>query len=297
MTLKQLNLRFDETIIARLKSTARHEGVSVNTLVERYLINGLDNESSDQAEYALLKAEPFAPLSRIFTLLGGNISDQIVNMEMPPLSDAETRFIASGALDEINKRGVLLPWYQEVKTAAERALTLDHMDYSQLDLLFPFALTHYLPYRADRAGFAADNTPDTIRSVTKEYQSGNLNFRVSVEGTIRNRMAPKELRVAPLVRLDIDGNYFSVMMGWEKYIATVRLLRYLESESWFKESPVIAGVSITRADKPEHWRLRIDDMDILLTGDELQHLSNCILDIHHSQLKSIMNIMLRLNGE
>ena len=59
----------------------------------------------------------------------------------------------------------------------------------------------------------------------------------------------------------------------------------------------MAGVSITRADKPEHWRLRIDDMDILLTEDELQHLSNGLLDIHHRQLKSIMNTMLRLNGE
>ncbi|CZZ21304.1 Transcriptional repressor pifC [Enterobacter hormaechei] len=297
MTVKQLNLRFDETIIVRLKSTARQEGISVNTLVERYLINGLDNESSDQAEYALLKAEPFAPLSRLYHLLADNISDSEYNYDTAPLSPAEIRFVAEGALTEINRRSVQLPWYSEIKTIAEHALKSDTIAFDDADKLFPFALRLYLKYRADRATFAAENTPDTIRSVTKEYQRGNLNFRLSVEGTIRNRMVPKEQRVSPLVRLDIDGNYFTVMLGWEKYISTVRLLRYLESESWTKETPVIDGISFTRADKPEHWKMRNDDMEILLTEEELQYLCNGLLDAHNRKLKSVMNIMIRLNGE
>ncbi|HCR0228427.1 TPA: hypothetical protein OMS91_003317 [Enterobacter kobei] len=297
MTVKQLNLRFDETIIVRLKSTARQEGISVNTLVERYLINGLDNESGDQAEYALMKAEPSPPLSRLYHLLEDNILDSEYNYDPAPLSPAEIRFMAEGALTEINRRSVPLPWYSETRTIAEHAIKSDTITFDDADKLFPFALRHYLKYRADRATFAAENTPDTIRSVTKEYQSGNLSFRLNVEGTIRNRMAPKEQRVSPMVRLDIDGNYFTVMLGWEKYIATVRLLRYLESESWTKETPVIDGISFTRADKPEHWKMRNDDMEILLTDEELQYLCNGLLDAHSSKLKSVMNIMTRLNGE
>lgn len=297
MKVKQLNLRFPETLIDRLKSTADQQNVSVNNLVERYLVNGLDNESRDQAEYSRMIADPFMPLSRIYHLLSDNISDSEFNYDTAPLSPAEIRFVAEGALTEINRRSVQLPWYIETKTIADRALKHDTIAFDDTDRLFPFALRHYLKYRADRATFAIENTPDNIRSVTKEYQSGNLSFRLSVEGTIRNRMVPKEQRVSPLVRLDIDGNYFTVMLGWDKYITTVRLLRYLESESWTKETPVIDGIGFTRAEKPAHWKMRNDDMEILLTDDELQYLCNGLLNAHSSILKSVMNIMIRLNGE
>lgn len=297
MTLKQLTLRLPEILIERLKSTAKQDGNSVNTLAERYLNNGLDTEGNDQAEYSRMIAEPFAPLNKLYHLLVENISDSEDNSDVSPLTPAEIRFVADGALKEINKRNVQLPWYTEAKQIAEHALKSETIRFNDTDRLFPFALRHYLKYRADRATFAADNTPDTIRSVTKEYQNGNLSFRLSVEGTIRNRMVPIEQRVSPLVRLDIDGNYFSVMLGWEKYFATVRLLRYMESESWPKETPVIDGISFTRADKPEHWKMRNDDMEILLTDDELQYLCNSLLDEHSSKLKSVMNIMIRLNGE
>jgi hypothetical protein len=248
MKVKQLNLRFPETLIDRLKSTADQQNVSVNNLVERYLVNGLDNESRDQAEYSRMIADPFVPLSRLYHLLSDNISDSEFNYDTAPLSPAEIRFVAEGALTEINRRSVQLPWYIETKTIADSALKHDTIAFDDTDRLFPFALRHYLKYRADRATFAIENTPDNIRSVTKEYQSGNLSFRLSVEGTIRNRMVPKEQRVSPLVRLDIDGNYFTVMLGWDKYITTVRLLRYLESESWTKETPVIDGIGFTRAE-------------------------------------------------
>lgn len=297
MKVKQLNLRFPEALIDRLKSTAKQENVSVNMLVERYLINGLDNESSDQADYSRMIAEPFTPLSRIYHLLSDNISDSEYNYDTAPLTPAEIRFLAEGSLAEINRRNIQLPWYTETKKIAEHALKSETITFDDADRLFPFALRHYLKSRADRVTFAADNTPDTIRSVTKEYQNGNLSFRLSVEGTIRNRMVPKEQRVSPLVRLDIDGNYFSVMLGMEKYIATVRLLRYLESESFTKDTPVINGISFTRADKSEHWKMRNDDMEILLTDEELKYLCNGLLDAHSSQLKSVMNIMIRLNGE
>ncbi|EMT0530677.1 DUF6364 family protein [Enterobacter hormaechei] len=297
MKVKQLNLRFPETLIDRLKSTADQQNVSVNNLVERYLVNGLDNESRDQAEYSRMIADPFMPLSRLYHLLSDNISDSEFNYDTAPLSPAEIRFVAEGALTEINRRSVQLPWYIETKTIADRALKHDTIAFDDTDRLFPFALRHYLKYRADRATFAIENTPDNIRSVTKEYQSGNLSFRLSVEGTIRNRMVPKEQRVSPLVRLDIDGNYFTVMLGWDKYITTVRLLRYLESESWTKETPVIDGIGFTRAEKPAHWKMRNDDMEILLTDDELQYLCNGLLNAHSSILKSVMNIMIRLNGE
>ncbi|EBK1113884.1 hypothetical protein D3293_24020 [Salmonella enterica] len=297
MTVKQLNLRFDETIIARLKSTAQQEGVSVNTLVERYLINGLDNESSDQAEYAILKAEPLAPLSRVYALLRDNTSENEYKFDAAPLTLAEIRFVAEGALAEINSRSAALPWYTETKTIAENALKSDTIAFSATDRLFPFALRHYLKDNSDRAKFAAENTPDSIRSTTEEYNSGNLNFRLSIEGTIRNRMAPREQRVSPLVRLDIEGNCFTVMMGWEKYIATLRLLRYLASENWTKESPTIDGISFNRTDKPEHWRMRNDDLEILLTEKELQYLCHSLLEAHSSKLKSIMDVMIRLNGE
>jgi hypothetical protein len=297
MKVKQLNLRFPETLIDRLKSTADQQNVSVNNLVERYLVNGLDNESRDQAEYSRMIADPFVPLSRLYHLLSDNISDSEFNYDTAPLSPAEIRFVAEGALTEINRRSVQLPWYIETKTIADSALKHDTIAFDDTDRLFPFALRHYLKYRADRATFAIENTPDNIRSVTKEYQSGNLSFRLSVEGTIRNRMVPKEQRVSPLVRLDIDGNYFTVMLGWDKYITTVRLLRYLESESWTKETPVIDGIGFTRAEKPAHWKMRNDDMEILLTEDELQYLCNGLLNAHNSILKSVMNIMIRLNGE
>lgn len=297
MKVKQLNLRFPETLIDRLKSTADHQNVSVNNLVERYLINGLDNESRDQAEYSRMIADPFVPLSRLYHLLSDNISDSEYNYDTAPLSPAEIRFVAEGALTEINRRSVQLPWYIETKTIADSALKQNTIAFDDTDRLFPFALRHYLKYRADRATFAIENTPDNIRSVTKEFQSGNLSFRLSVEGTIRNRMVPKEQRVSPLVRLDIDGNYFTVMLGWDKYITTVRLLRYLESESWTKETPVIDGLGFTRTEKPEHWKMRNDDMEILLTDDELQYLCNGLLNAHSSILKSVMNIMIRLNGE
>lgn len=297
MKVKQLNLRFPEALIDRLKSTAKQEGVSVNTLVERYLINGLDNESSDQADYSRMIAEPFAPLSRIYHLLSDNISDGVYNYDVTPLTPAEIRFVAEGALTELNRRNVQLPWYTEAKAIAEQAIKSEILRFDDMERLFPFAHRHYLKYRADRATFAADNTPDSILSVTKEYQSGNLSFRLSVEGTIRNRMVKGEHRVSPLVRLDIEGNYFSVMLGWEKYIATVRLVRYLESESWTKETPVINGISFTRADKPEHWKMCNDDMEILLTEEELQYLCNSLLDAHDGKLKSVMKTMLRLNGE
>lgn len=297
MKVKQLNLRFPETLIDRLKSTADQQNVSVNNLVERYLVNGLDNESRDQAEYSRMIADPFMPLSRLYHLLSDNISDSEFNYDTAPLSPAEIRFVAEGALTEIKRRSVQLPWYIETKTIADRALKHDTIAFDDTDRLFPFALRHYLKYRADRATFAIENTPDNIRSVTKEYQSGNLSFRLSVEGTIRNRMVPKEQRVSPLVRLDIDGNYFTVMLGWDKYITTVRLLRYLESESWTKETPVIDGIGFTRAEKPAHWKMRNDDMEILLTDDELQYLCNGLLNAHSSILKSVMNIMIRLNGE
>lgn len=297
MKLKQLTLRFPETLIDRLKSTAKEESISVNTLAERYLNNGLDTEDKGQSEYSRMIAEPVAPLSRLYHLLSDNISDSEYNYDFAPLSPAEIRFLAEGALTETNKRSVSLPWYTEVKQIAELALKSGEIQFDDADRLFPFALHHYLKYREDRAKFAAENTPDTIRSVTNEYQNGNLNFRLTVEGTIRNRMVPKELRVSPLVRLDIDGNYFSVMLGWEKYITTVRLLRYLESESWTKETPVIDGICFTRADKPEHWRMRNDDMEIILTNNELQSLCNGLLDAHHNQLKRVMNVMIRLNGE
>lgn len=297
MKVKQLNLRFPETLIDRLKSTADQQNVSVNNLVERYLVNGLDNESRDQAEYSRMIADPFVPLSRLYHLLSDNISDSEFNYDTAPLSPAEIRFLAEGALTEINRRSVQLPWYIESKTIADSALKHDTIAFDDTDRLFPFALRHYLKYRADRATFAIENTPDNIRSVTKEYQSGNLSFRLSVEGTIRNRMVPKELRVSPLVRLDIDGNYFTVMLGWDKYITTVRLLRYLESESWTKETPIIDGIGFTRAEKPAHWKMRNDDMEILLSDDELQYLCNGLLNAHNSILKSVMNIMIRLNGE
>lgn len=297
MTLKQLTLRLPETLVERLKSTAKQEGNSVNTLAERYLNNGLDTEGTEQANYSRMIAEPFAPLNKLYHLLTDNISDNEYNYDTAPLTPAEIRFVAEGALTEINRRNVQLDWYSEAKQIAEHALKSEIIRFNDTDRLFPFALRHYLKYRADRATFAADNTPDTIRSVTREYQNGNLSFRLSVEGTIRNRMVPKEQRVSPLVRLDIDGNYFSVMLGWEKYIATVRLLRYLESESWTKETPVINGISFTRADKPEHWKMRNDDMEILLTDNELQYLCNGLLDAHDGKLKSVMNIMIRLNGE
>ncbi|EMG7940743.1 DUF6364 family protein [Enterobacter hormaechei subsp. steigerwaltii] len=297
MKVKQLNLRFPETLIDRLKSTADQQNVSVNNLVERYLVNGLDNESRDQAEYSRMIADPFVPLSQLYHLLSDNISDSEFNYDTAPLSPAEIRFVAEGALTEINRRSVQLPWYIETKTIADSALKRDTISFDDTDRLFPFALRHYLKYRADRATFAIKNTPDNIRSVTKEYQSGNLSFRLSVEGTIRNRMVPKEQRVSPLVRLDIDGNYFTVMLGWDKYITTVRLLRYLESESWTKETPVIDGIGFTRAEKPAHWKMRNDDMEILLTDDELQYLCNGLLNAHSSILKSVMNIMIRLNGE
>lgn len=61
------------------------------------------------------------------------------------------------------------------------------------------------------------------------------------------------------------------MLGWDKYITTLRLLRYLESESWTK--PCYRWVSFTRAEKPAHWKMRNDDMEILLTDDELQYLA------------------------
>lgn len=297
MKVKQLNLRFAETLIDRLKSTAQQENISVNTLVERYLVNGLDNESSDQADYSRMIAEPFTPLSRIYHLLSENISDSEYNYDTAPLTPAEIRFLANGALAEINRRNVLLPWYSKTKNIAENALKSESIAFDDTDRLFPFALRHYLKSRVDRVIFAAENTPDTIRSVTKEYQNGNLSFRLSVEGTIRNRMVPKEQRVSPLVRLDIDGNYFSVMLGMEKYIATVRLLHYVQSESFTKETPVINGISFTRADKPEHWKMRNDDMEILLTDEELHYLCYGLLDAHSSQLKSVMNIIIRLNGE
>ncbi|HHT3001316.1 TPA: DUF6364 family protein [Enterobacter hormaechei] len=297
MKVKQLNLRFPETLIDRLKSTADQQNVSVNNLVERYLVNGLDNESRDQAEYSRMIADPFVPLSRLYHLLSDNISDSEFNYDTAPLSPAEIRFLAEGALTEINRRSVQLPWYIESKTIADSALKHDTIAFDDTDRLFPFALRHYLKYRADRATFAIENTPDNIRSVTKEYQSGNLSFRLSVEGTIRNRMVPKEQRVSPLVRLDIDGNYFTVMLGWDKYITTVRLLRYLESESWTKETPIIDGIGFTRAEKPAHWKMRNDDMEILLSDDELQYLCNGLLNAHNSILKSVMNIMIRLNGE
>ncbi|ENZ0436283.1 hypothetical protein OUHCRE2_40960 [Enterobacter asburiae] len=297
MKVKQLNLRFPETLIDRLKSTADQQNVSVNNLVERYLVNGLDNESRDQAEYSRMIADPFVPLSRLYHLLSDNISDSEFNYDTAPLSPAEIRFVAEGALTEINRRSVQLPWYIETKTIADSALKHDTIAFDDTDRLFPFALRHYLKYRADRATFAIENTPDNIRSVTKEYQSGNLSFRLSVEGTIRNRMVPKEQRVSPLVRLDIDGNYFTVMLGWDKYITTVRLLRYLESESWTKETPIIDGIGFTRAEKPAHWKMRNDDMEILLSDNELQYLCNGLLNAHNSILKSVMNIMIRLNGE
>lgn len=297
MKVKQLNLRFAEILIDRLKSTAKQEKVSVNTLVERYLVNGLDNESSDQADYSRMIAEPFAPLNQLYHLLADNISDNEYNYDTAPLTSAEIRFVAEGALTEINRRNIQLGWYSEAKQIAEHALKSKTIRFDDTEKLFPFALRHYLKYRADRATFAADNTPDTIHSVTREYQNGNISFRLSVEGTIRNRMVPKEQRVSPLVRLDIDGNYFSVMLGWEKYIATVRLLRYLESESWTKETPVINGISFTRADKPEHWKMCNDDMEILLTDTELQYLCNGLQEAHDGRLKSVMNIMIRLNGE
>lgn len=297
MKVKQLNLRFPETLIDRLKFTADQQNVSVNNLVERYLVNGLDNESRDQAEYSRMIADPFVPLSRLYHLLSDNISDSEFNYDTAPLSPAEIRFVAEGALTEINRRSVQLPWYIETKTIADSALKHDTIAFDDTDRLFPFALRHYLKYRADRATFAIENTPDNIRSVTKEYQSGNLSFRLSVEGTIRNRMVPKEQRVSPLVRLDIDGNYFTVMLGWDKYITTVRLLRYLESESWTKETPIIDGIGFTRAEKPAHWKMRNDDMEILLTDNELQYLCNGLLNAHNSILKSVMNIMIRLNGE
>ncbi|MCK6793899.1 DUF6364 family protein [Enterobacter kobei] len=297
MKVKQLNLRFPETLIDRLKSTADQQNVSVNNLVERYLVNGLDNESRDQAEYSRMIADPFVPLSRIYHLLSDNISDSELNYDTAPLSPAEIRFVAEGALTEINRRSVQLPWYIETKTIADRALKRETIAFDDIDRLFPFALRHYLKYRADRATFAIENTPDNIRSVMKEFHSGNLSFRLSVEGTIRNRMVPKEQRVSPLVRLDIDGNYFTVMLGWDKYITTLRLLRYLESESWTKETPVIDGIGFTRAEKPAHWKMRNDDMEILLTDDELQYLCNALLNAHNSILKSVMNIMIRLNGE
>ncbi|HHQ5987690.1 TPA: hypothetical protein ACSR08_004377 [Enterobacter asburiae] len=297
MKVKQLNLRFPETLIDRLKFTADQQNVSVNNLVERYLVNGLDNESRDQAEYSRMIADPFVPLSRLYHLLSDNISDSEFNYDTAPLSPAEIRFVAEGALTEINRRSVQLPWYIETKTIADSALKHDTIAFDDTDRLFPFALRHYLKYRADRATFAIENTPDNIRSVTKEYQSGNLSFRLSVEGTIRNRMVPKEQRVSPLVRLDIDGNYFTVMLGWDKYITTVRLLRYLESESWTKETPIIDGIGFTRAEKPAHWKMRNDDMEILLSDNELQYLCNGLLNAHNSILKSVMNIMIRLNGE
>ncbi|EEX1006368.1 hypothetical protein D3981_004349 [Escherichia coli] len=297
MSVKQLNLRFPEALINRLKATAKMESVSVNVLVERYLSNGLDNESSGQADYSRMIATPFPTLTRLYQLLAENISDCEYNFASASVSPAEVRFIANGALAEINRRNIRLPWYSETKIIAEHALKTESIQFDEMDKLFPFALSHYLKCRADRAAFAAENTPDTIRSVTKEFQSGNISFRLSVEGTIRNRMAPKEQRVSPLVRLDIDGNYFSVMMGWEKYIATVRLLRYLESESWTKESPEIEGVRFMYAEKPEYWKMQIDDMDILLAENELHHLCNGLLDVHTSQLKSVMNTIIRLNGE
>lgn len=297
MTLKQLTLRLPEALIERLKLTAKQEGISVNSLAERYMNIGLNTEDNDQAEYSRMIAEPFEPLSRLYHLLSENISDSEYNFDYAPLTPAELRFVAEGALTEINKRNTVLPWYSEAKQIAEQALKSEVIRFDDADRLFPFALRCYLKYRADRAEFAAVNTPDTIRSVVKEHHNGNIFFRVNIEGTIRNRMAPKEQRISPLVSLDIDGNYFTVMLGWEKYIVTSRLLRYLESESWAKESPVIDGISFTRSEKPEHWRMRIDDMEIILTHEELESLGNGLLDIHERQLKSIMNCMIRLYGE
>lgn len=92
MKVKQLNLRFPETLIDRLKSTADQQNVSVNNLVERYRVNSLDNESRDQAEYSRMIADPFVPLSRIYHLLSDNISDSEFNYDITPLSPAEIRF-------------------------------------------------------------------------------------------------------------------------------------------------------------------------------------------------------------
>ncbi|ELC6755237.1 hypothetical protein Q6X42_004032 [Salmonella enterica] len=297
MTLKQLTLRLPEALIERLKMTAKLEGLSVNSLAERYMNIGLDTGDNDQAEYSRMIAEPFEPLSRFYHLLSDNISDSEYNYDVVPLTPAELRFLAEGALTEINKRNTSLPWYSEAKLIAEQALKSEVIKFDDADRLFPFALRYYLKYRADRAEFATVNTPDTIRSVMKEHHNGNIFFRVNIDGTIRNRMAAKEQRISPLVSLDIDGDYFTVMLGWEKYIVTARLLRYLESESWTKESPVIDGISFTRSEKSEHWKMRIDDMEIILTHDELQSLGNGLLDIHYRQLKSVMNSMIRLYGE
>ncbi|MGB3251645.1 DUF6364 family protein [Buttiauxella gaviniae] len=295
MTVKQLTLRFTEAIIERLKSTAKQENISVNNLVERYLINGLDSESSDQADYSRMKSEPFTPLSHLYHLLSDNISDSVYNDQKVLISPAEVRFVANGALEEIKRRCIQLPWYIDTKEIAERSIKSEVIQFDHMERLFPFALCHYLKNRADRAAFAAQNTPDTIRSVTKEYQTGNVSLRLSIEGTLRNRMAPKELRVSPLVRLDIEGEYFSVMLGWDKYIATLRLLRYLESESWTKASPIISGVSFSPADKNEFWRMRVDETDITLSETELFNICKWLL--YDVGLVSVINTVIRLNGE
>ncbi|MEJ5074865.1 hypothetical protein WH357_21435 [Enterobacter ludwigii] len=297
-TVKQLTLRVRESLTEGLKARASTEGRSVNALAEDLLAAGLENGSGDQADYARMVAEPEKSLAQFYRLLSRYHAPS--ENAVAPVSESEIRFLAKSVIGELNYRDLPLPAYYRAREIADNALKTGTITIKDVGEIFPLTIPYYLQTTAQRNEFARVNTPDDIKTDEMEFESSDvlvkraIRFRVNVEGTLRNRISAQELHVAPLVSLYIWSDHFGITMNWQRYMATVRLAELLEHQGYEATTPILNGISFVKRD---FWLIRLEDIDIRLTQDEMKEFCAGLLAIHNDKFKDVMQTMRYLFGE
>lgn len=299
---KQLTLRMAEENIERLKTGAKLANVSVNTFTENAIEYALDNQNASDADYTRMTANPVPTLERLYHILTDTSYPDYSLHDKPALTVSEIRFLANGANREIDAKKIMLPFYESLRQQATDAIWYSEISYENLINLFPLALSYYLHEPSALAAFATRNTPDDIESHKYAFMPNvlageNMRFVVSVEGTSRNRQSPPELRVAPMVNLEISNRHFGLTMNWKRYIGAVRLAGFLESTGYQSSTPVLNGISLINDVRSEGWKIRLPDIDIILTEEELKEFCSGLLNVHRHELQHVMWILLLLFGE
>lgn len=272
--LTQLTLRIKPDVIDTLKLRAKQESTSVNTLVSVFIENELSNQES--GTLFKLTSEPVSTLARIHK----KIADTFNSGKSEPLQSEEIRFIASGAIKRLDSTPLAGPFYEGVRARAARLSPDAGRD--ELQLIFGFALRHYLRDLDERMQFAIQNAPDDIDTKQYALSVSDMLFTFGIDGNELNKCVDQEIQRPPKLTMRFESYPVDIQFTWDTFSAFARIM-YAVNNSDPLESLTGAEALLTPDRKRVGgWLLYLNKAQVRISGGELLELAEKFNDFMES---------------